>query len=667
MEPQQASPHALLGGCGCAQCAGLRDGGEGAGDGLAGVGGGKPILSLDSIISNFGRSNALWPQGSNIGYSFRENLPPGANDIQFRAFTDAERQAVRLGFDLISDVANLTFTELPDDGRATNMGNRIYFMTDTVRDASDAGVWGYAQRYGFGSRIASANVVTYSAATAERAWIVAGYNFNAMMHEQLHTLGIPHPGNYNASDDSTPITYAANAQYAQDSRQFTIMSYFPASATGSDHLADSRGNGLFSASTPLLHDVAALQAMYGANMNTRTGDTVYGYNSNTGRPSYTLSADQTAANLITNFAPIFTIWDAGGIDLIDFSLTQFRVNLDMNAGAFSDAFEMTNNISIAYNVVIEDAFTGSADDRILGNAANNHFRGGAGNDNIFGQDGDDLIGGQDGDDFIDGGQGADNLFGDAGRDHMVGGIDNDRLHGQDGDDLIGGQDGDDFIDGGQGADTLFGDAGRDHMVGGIDNDRLHGQDGDDLIGGQDGDDFIDGGNGRDTLFGDAGRDHIIGGADNDRLHGQDGDDLMGGQDGDDYLEGGAGRDTLYGDAGNDVIVGGAGADNLFGQAGADRFVFLALSDSFGPARDRIFDFNAAEGDLIDISAIDADANLAGDQAFTLVGGFSGRAGQAVLSFDAGLNTTTLSLDANGDGLADFVLDINGNVSAGLVL
>jgi serralysin len=96
-------------------------------------------------------------------------------------------------------------------------------------------------------------------------------------------------------------------------------------------------------------------------------------------------------------------------------------------------------------------------------------------------------------------------------------------------------------------------------------------------------------------------------------------------------------------------------------------VFLALSDSFGPVRDRIFDFNAAEGDLLDISAIDADANLAGDQAFTLVAGFSGRVGQAVLSFDAGLNMTTLSLDANGDGVADFVLDINGNVSAGLVL
>ena len=32
-------------------------------------------------------------------------------------------------------------------------------------------------------------------------------------------------------------------------------------------------------STPMIHDIAAIQAIYGANMETRSDDTVYGFNS----------------------------------------------------------------------------------------------------------------------------------------------------------------------------------------------------------------------------------------------------------------------------------------------------------------------------------------------------------------------------------------------------
>jgi Ca2+-binding RTX toxin-like protein len=307
---------------------------------------------------------------------------------------------------------------------------------------------------------------------------------------------------------------------------------------------------------------------------------------------------------------------------------------------------------------------GSGRDELHGEGGADHLLGGSEADRMFGGDGDDRIGGQDGDDFIDGGNGRDALFGDAGADHMVGGADADRLHGQDGDDLIGGQDGDDFIDGGRGRDLLFGDAGRDHIVGGVEDDRLYGQDGDDLIGGQEGDDFIDGGNGRDVLFGDAGVDHIVGGADGDRLHGQDGDDLIGGQDGDDFIDGGAGRDTLFGDSGDDVMVGGSGADALTGAGGADRFAFLDVSDSAPGASDRIYDFRANEGDVIDLSRIDASREAPGDQAFSFVEAFSSRPGEAVLAFDLGSNTSVLTLDVDGDGVADFRLEIAGNVGAG---
>ena len=708
-------------GCGCMQCAGL--GSEDAGDGLGGLSGAKPVQSLDWIITNFSRSNSRWPQGSTIQYSFREALPPGADaSINFEAFSGIERQFTRMGFDLISDVANLTFIEVPDDGREVKFSDRIYFGKDTMRDADDAGVWGYAQRWGFGSRTSAGEIWTFSQAVAERQWIVGGYNFQALMHEQLHALGIPHPGNYNAGGEGAPpITYANNAEYAQDSRQFTIMSYFPASSTGSDFILDSQSQGLYSGATPLLHDIAVLQALYGANMNTRTGDTTYGYNSNTGRASLSIVPNSTVADTSVNSAPIFSIWDAGGIDLLDLSLTIFAANVDLNPGAFSDAFQMTNNISIAFGVMIENASTGSGNDRITGNAADNVLRAGDGNDDISGRDGndqlfggdgddalgggegddggdggggrdvifgeggrdwlngmsgddrifagdgDDLMGGQDGNDVINGNGGRDTIFGDAGADWLNGDEDNDRIYGQDGDDLMGGQDGDDLIEGGAGRDMIFGDAGNDWLNGQADNDRIHGQDGDDLMGGQEGDDVIVGGAGRDTLFGDDGNDWLNGELDGDRIYGQGGDDLMGGQEGDDLLDGGAGRDTLYGDDGADTIVGGAGADILFGQGGGDTFFFGALFDSRAGEVDRIVDFNAGAGDRIDLSAIDANSSVEGDQAFGLVGAFSGRAGEAMLSFDG--TFTTLTLDVNGDRLEDFRLLIDGQVdgSTGLIL
>ncbi|MCX7378009.1 MAG: hypothetical protein NTY94_14875 [Alphaproteobacteria bacterium] len=85
--------------------------------------------------------------------------------------------------------------------------------------------------------------------------------------------------------------------------------------------------------------------------------------------------------------------------------------------------------------------------------------------------------------------------------------------------------------------------------------------------------------------------------------------------------GGAGNDTLTGGGGGDTLVGNGGIDTLKGTAGSiDRMRFLLPSDSaVGLNRDVIQAFNAAEGDRIDVSAIDASAGLAGDQAFTFIG------------------------------------------------
>jgi Ca2+-binding RTX toxin-like protein len=67
----------------------------------------------------------------------------------------------------------------------------------------------------------------------------------------------------------------------------------------------------------------------------------------------------------------------------------------------------------------------------------------------------------------------------------------------------------------------------------------------------------------------------------------------------DLLYGGEGNDLIYGGYGDDVLIGSAGRDTLYGEAGADIFVLDTLDG--GP--DTIKDFNAAEGDSLNITDI----------------------------------------------------------------
>ncbi|CAI0852622.1 Serralysin precursor [Serratia quinivorans] len=176
------------------------------------------------------------------------------------------------------------------------------------------------------------------------------------------------------------------ANYAEDTRQFSVMSYWDESLTGGD-------NGGHFAAAPLVDDIAAIQYLYGANTTTRTGDTVYGFNSNTGRDFYTLTD--------SNQKLVFSVWDAGGNDTLDFSGYTQNQRINLTEGSFSDVGGLKGNVSIAVGAVIENAIGGSGNDVIVGNDAANIIHGGAGNDVIYGGGGQDqLFGGSGKDIFV---------------------------------------------------------------------------------------------------------------------------------------------------------------------------------------------------------------------------------------------------------------------------
>ena len=100
------------------------------------------------------------------------------------------------------------------------------------------------------------------------------------------------------------------------------------------------------------------------------------------------------------------------------------------------------------------------------------------------------------------------------------------------------------------------------------------------------------------------------------------DNVITGDAGANHLFGFGGNDTLSGLAGNDILEGGSGFDFLWGGGGNDIFVAensaSKVQTKVGAlSMDVVFDF--ARGDKIDLRDIDANAALAGDQAFNFKG------------------------------------------------
>lgn len=222
------------------------------------------------------------------------------------------------------------------------------------------------------------------------------YGYMAILHEIGHSLGLDHGGNYNGGSPQYGNT-STGWLYAEDSDQYTIMSYFSASSTGANW-------GSKYAQTPMVYDILAIQNIYGADYTTRADNTVYGFNANAGNSLYNFSQNTT---------PILTIWDGAGTDTIDLSGWSTASVLNLAAGSYSSVNGMTKNLAIAYNVDIENGTGGAGNDVITGNDLANILLGNGGNDTINGAGGNDTIDGGAGIDILIGGAGDDIIYFDA--------------------------------------------------------------------------------------------------------------------------------------------------------------------------------------------------------------------------------------------------------------
>ena len=137
-----------------------------------------------------------------------------------------------------------------------------------------------------------------------------------------------------------------------------------------------------------------------------------------------------------------------------------------------------------------------------------------------------------------------------------------------------------------------------------------------------------------------------------------------GGDGSDLLIGNSVGNTLIGNAGADTLLGKRGADLLSGGGNNDIFDFNRANESGkGANRDVISDFGGFAGqfDKIDLLGIDAKQG-GGNQAFAFIGSarFHDKAGELHVLNKGGF--LLVEGDINGDGRADFQIEVHGTAS-----
>jgi serralysin len=558
-------------------------------------------------------SETSWSPGSaatptTVTYAIRTSgnaTDASGNSTSFQSLTAAQTLAAQKAAAEFSEVSGLTFSQV-NPGGTSNSATVLFGAYRSFNDGAGA----YAYFPGDASAASVDGDVWLNNSSVDGTDLRFGtYSYFVMIHELGHAVGLSHPGDYNAAPGQS-ITYAADAQFKEDTQQYTVMSYFSETNSGADF------GGTF-ADTLMLYDIFALHKLYGADFTTRATDTIYGFNSNAG----------DVYNFSINTDPALCIWDGNGIDTINLSGWAMAQTLNLNEGTFSNVGGLTKNLSVAYGAVIENAIGGSGDDTITGNGIANTLSGGSGADIIYG------------------GAGNDTIWGSSLVANPADG--NDRIYGESGDDTINGNGGNDIIHGGAGADRIRGGAGNDTIWGS--SSVADPNDGNDTIYGDLGNDTINGNGGNDTIYGGAGTDNVSGGAGNDTIYGGNGS----GDTGD-------GGDLLYGNFGIDAIYGGGGNDTLYGNADADRFVFdTALNASTNV--DQIMDFTANQDKIVLSQAIFAGIGSILDASEFQIGGADSSADRILYNQATG----QLFYDSNGSTSGGQTLF--ATVTAGTVL
>lgn len=420
----------------------------------------------------------------NITYSLRSG-ESGEEGLVGNTWRSFEISALERALQSWADVANITFTKVSPNNTSAN-------LQQWVGNLGEDGTLGWHEMPNSELNALNGAYNNKSSDWNAKGLQIGSYNYITFIHEIGHALGLRHPHADGAEDPAFPGVDNDQDMGNHKLNQgiFTLMSYVDG---WRDRFPNHENPNFGWTGTPMALDIAAIQAIYGANMNHKTGS-----------DTYSMPTSNKAGTYWS------CIWDAGGTDTISAANARSNCTIDLreatltgaNAGGFVSWVDgIVGGFTIAKGAIIENAIGGGGNDRITGNAANNSLNGGAGNDTINGRGGDDWINGGAGTDTMTGGGGNDTFVMSNARDVI-------RESANGGNDTV--RAGFTFtltesshlenltLTGSKVANG-FGNSANNVMTGNAANNILSGRGGDDRLGGGLGNDELRGGGGNDSF------------------------------------------------------------------------------------------------------------------------------------------------------------------------
>jgi hypothetical protein len=272
-----------------------------------GITGTGTILSYSFPWATGGSATFSAPNAGNYS-SLNENTA-----TYHYALNATQQAAASAALQSWANVAGINFQGVADT--TTIVGDiRFAFTSAPNLTSTGAQAWGWASYpSSYWPSAGDIWISTLSSGATNTDWSVGSYNYNALIHEIGHTLGLKHPFATNSLVNTILPTLL-------DTNQYTVMSYtnppsdlfrtITQTVTGYTYHFEH-----VPCETPMVLDIAAIQYMYGANMTYKTGDDVYSFDKAT---------------------PFFkTIWDAGGNDTISVSNFAENCRVDLTPGNYS--------------------------------------------------------------------------------------------------------------------------------------------------------------------------------------------------------------------------------------------------------------------------------------------------------------------------------------------